>query len=397
MPFDPSSRGYESETLTGVTTVTSREVSQEPPCNTPYVTASRHRHRRAGPARSGFLSRPARPAAGQADRQLRQSQRLPLLLRHRAGRAGHDLDDVPVPRLGRAGRRARRGTDRRDHGVLGARRRARRTGGRGSAAPDWRPAEGAGAVRGTTARRCVTRPGSCSSSWPTDATRDRRGAAAASTDGLAIRGLHSVTLLLRDAPGHDRAHDDACSASRWWTRPDRTRLAVRRRRARATSWTCVTCPRPPRRAQRARAPCTTWPSRSASAEEQLALREELPRAGLRRDRGARPARTSSRSISASPAACCSRWRRWRRGSRWTSRSEALGHGLKLPPWEEPHRAEIEATLPTALTSPPRLASTAAAPSSSSSHEAYGFAPRGRAPARTRPRSAVAARPPRPAT
>ena len=46
----------------------------------------------------------AGPEARQEDRQLRQPSRLPLLLRRRARHARHDLDDVSVSRLRRAGR-----------------------------------------------------------------------------------------------------------------------------------------------------------------------------------------------------------------------------------------------------------------------------------------------------
>ena len=53
------------------------------------------------------------------------------------------------------------------------------------------------------------------------------------------------------------------------------------------------------------------------------------------------AATSSRSTSASRAACCSRWRRRRPGSPPTKTLSRSGAVLKLPPWEEPHRADIE--------------------------------------------------------
>ena len=73
------------------------------------------------------------------------------------------------------------------------------------------------------------------------------------------------------------------------------------------------------------------------------------------------ARISSRSTSVSPAACCSRSRRWRRGS-VDEPLEALGNGLKLPPWESPTGQPSRATLPT-LDSVV-LASTTPAPPSS---------------------------------
>ena len=76
--------------------------------------ASRDGDRRRSAGRPGLLHRAARPAARQEDRQLRQPQRLSLLLRHRARRAGHDLDDVPLQGIRRARRHQGRGPGRHD-------------------------------------------------------------------------------------------------------------------------------------------------------------------------------------------------------------------------------------------------------------------------------------------
>ena len=53
----------------------------------------------------------------------------------------------------------------------------------------------------------------------------------------------------------------------------------------------------------------------------------------------------ARSTSANPAASCSRSRLTVRVSRWMNRSSSLGRALKLPPFLEARRKEIEAVLP----------------------------------------------------
>ena len=66
--------------------------------------APRHRDRRRCAAGPRFLRRRAGPAPRQEDGELRQPQRLPLLLRRRDRHAGHDLDDVSVQGLERPDR-----------------------------------------------------------------------------------------------------------------------------------------------------------------------------------------------------------------------------------------------------------------------------------------------------
>ena len=140
----------------------------------------------------------ARPAAGQEDRQLRQPSRLPLLLRRRARHAGHHLDDVSVQGSRRAGRLEGR---RPGHGhvVLGADRLARRSGARGSRAHGIAVTDIA-ARFGEPVIRFADRSGlDVRADRDRRATIGRRGSPRASTRDAAIRGLHSVTMVVRDA------------------------------------------------------------------------------------------------------------------------------------------------------------------------------------------------------
>ena len=111
---------------------------------------------------------PARPAAGEEDRQLRQPQRLPLLLRRPSGAPGTIWTTFPYNGCG-VPVGARRGTGRRD-GVLGARRRARLLAGAASRLPACAVDEGAAALRRARSSGSTIRRVSCSSWSRTDAT-----------------------------------------------------------------------------------------------------------------------------------------------------------------------------------------------------------------------------------
>ena len=81
-----------------------------------------------------------------------------------------------------------------------------------------------------------------------------------------------------------------------------------------------------------------------SAEEQLRLRSELIRAG--RDVTEVRDRTYFQSIYfREPGGVLFEVATMAPGFTADEPLDALGQGLKLPPWEEPHRAEIEALLP----------------------------------------------------
>ena len=81
----------------------------------------------------------------------------------------------------------------------------------------------------------------------------------------------------------------------------------------------------------------------ATAEEQLALREELLRSRRRRHRGARSLYFTSIYFR-EPGGVLFEVATMQPGFAVDETAAALGRELKLPPWEELHRATIEAGL-----------------------------------------------------
>jgi glyoxalase family protein len=160
--------------------------------------------------------------------------------------------------------------------------------------------------------------------------------------GMAIRGLHSVTLLLRArAPTADlmtRLLGFEVVAET----ADRTRLAAGDD-APGHLVDLVEAPDAPA-ARNGLGTVHHVAFAIGSAEEQLRLREELLQAGREvtevRDR------TYFQSIYfREPGGVLFEVATMAPGFTVDEPLEALGQALKLPPWEEPHRAEIEATLP----------------------------------------------------
>ena len=85
--------------------------------------------------------------------------------------------------------------------------------------------------------------------------------------------------------------------------------------------------------------------RAADDAEELAMAKKLAENHGSTPPSRRTATISARSISASRAACCSRSQPTMPGFAIDEPKEELGRKVKLPPWFEPRRAEIEAALP----------------------------------------------------
>ena len=159
----------------------------------------------------------------------------------------------------------------------------------------------------------------------------------------AIRGLHSVTLLL-----HARAPTIAFMTGLLGFRVvdqagHRTRLAVGTD-APGHLVDLVEAPRAPA-ARNGLGTVHHVAFAIGSAEEQLRLREELLAAGAEvtevRDR------TYFQSIYfREPGGVLFEVATMAPGFAVDEPAEALGRALRLPPWEEPHRTTIEATLPS---------------------------------------------------
>ena len=234
----------------------------------------------------------ARPAARQEDRQLRQPQRLPLLLRQRAGRAGHHLDDVSVQGQGRAvGRKGagqvvatsfsvpagrwRSGA----HGLHDSRRRGARVDARfGEEVSRFDDPSGL-VVRAGRDRR---------------ATRARRGPAAASTPSGDPRPAQRDDDCARCRSR--RWTDDRLSASASWTRP--ARACAWRRAATRPALIDVVHDHDSGRRRNGLGTVHHVAMAIGTDEEQLAAARGAGGAGLRSPRCGTAA-TSSRSTSAS--------------------------------------------------------------------------------------------------
>jgi glyoxalase family protein len=158
----------------------------------------------------------------------------------------------------------------------------------------------------------------------------------------AVRGLHSVTLLIRSPArslelltgplGFEVVDQDG----------RRTRLGIRGRGAGKTI-DIVEAPEAPA-AVNGIGTVHHVALAISSDEEQLRLREELLRMGLQvtevRDR------TYFRSIYfREPGGVLLEVATIKPGFTFDEELPCLGEDLKLPPWEEPHRAQIEARLP----------------------------------------------------
>ena len=165
--------------------------------------------------------------------------------------------------------------------------------------------------------------------------RDAVGGGDVARRDAAIRGLHSVTMVVRDRRQDARADDRAARLRRGRRdgQPDSRRGATAAVRARRIDVAHEPNAQPAMNgigtvhhvamaiAQRGRAAAS-----ARGADSSTAARS--PRCAI--------AAISSRFISASLAACCSRWRRWRRGSRSTrtlrswARAEAAALGGAEP-------------------------------------------------------------------
>ena len=233
------------------------------------------------------------------------------------------------------------GTDRRDR-VLGARRRARASGGSGCTPAGVAPRGGAprfGEPPAGDPRSLRPRD----RAGPVPDTRGRRGPAGAWTsDG--VRGLHSVTLLLRDArPARSALMTGLLGFETVDESPASARASAAAAPRPATWWTWSRTPRRRRRGTGS-APSITWPSRSgarrSSSRSGAELIEEACRVTEVRDR------TYFQSIYfREPGGVLFEVATMAPGFAVDEPRRPLGRALRLPPWEEPHRGAIEATLP----------------------------------------------------
>ena len=252
--------------------------------------------------------------------------------------AGHAVDDVPVQGPRRAGRPQRRRPGDGDV-VLGADRIARRL---AAAARRARDRGHRSRRRGSASRsiRFADLSGLTFELIATDRDRARRrGSRATSTRADAVRGLHSVTLR-RARRGEDRRADDArCSTTRVVDEMDsRIRLAVN---GGGPGRTIDVAQHPDAEpAINGLGTVHHVAMAIATADEQLRLREELLRYGCKvtevRDR------CYFQSIYfREPGGVLFEVATLQPGFAIDEAPASLGRDLKLPPWEEPHRAEIE--------------------------------------------------------
>ena len=159
---------------------------------------------------------------------------------------------------------------------------------------------------------------------------------------MAVRGLHSVTLRLRDRAGTLALMTGALGFEVADEMPGRTRLAC------GASWAghlvdLVESPEAPT-ARNGLGTVHHVAFAVGSAEEQLALRARLVELGL--DVTEVRDRTYFQSIYfREPGGVLFEAATTAPGFAVDEPIERLGRGLKLPPWEEPHRADIEAALP----------------------------------------------------
>jgi glyoxalase family protein len=167
-------------------------------------------------------------------------------------------------------------------------------------------------------------------------------------DGLAIRGLHSVTLLLRARPATVQLMTTLLGFEVVEESAGRTRLAAGRD-APGHLVDLVEAPDAPA-ARNGLGTVHHVAFAIQSAEEQLRLREELLRAG--RDVTEVRDRTYFQSIYfREPGGVLFEVATMAPGFTADEPLDALGQALKLPAWEEPHRAEIEAMLPPLVAGP----------------------------------------------
>ena len=275
------------------------------------------------PRNVDFYTGTPRPAAGEEDGQPGRPDRLPPLLRRRAGqpRRRHHVLRVPGRRAGPRGRRD--GAHRR----LARRLRRRRS----TSGPS-------GSASSATARRRFADPEGLRHELVV-ATRSRRAARSPTIPEipreLALQGFEGVRAYARDVEVRTAPFLDALGFERDGNALDDARRLARRldrvRRRRPTS-----------RASPAPARCTTsrgrrrWTStrRGGSAS---------PRPAAARRRSS-TASGSARSTSASRAACCSRSRRSGPGFATDEDPAHLGEKLILPPAFEHLRAQVEPML-----------------------------------------------------
>ena len=178
-------------------------------------------------------------------------------------------------------------------------------------------------VRRAGARASPIPTASCSSWSPRRAWRDVAGWADGPVPAEhAVRGHPRRHDLGGRRPGHGRLPRPGSWAFARSARRATACGSSRRPTGSAAWWTCAGC-RASGPAAAAWGPCTTSRSGRPSDEAQLGHRARLERGGV----GSRrwwTASTSTRSTSASRAACCSRSRPIRRASRSTSRAAELG-------------------------------------------------------------------------
>ena len=161
-------------------------------------------------------------------------------------------------------------------------------------------------------------------------------------DGMAIRGLHSVTLLLRARAATAELMTGLLGFEVVAETAHRTRLAVGGD-APGHLVDLVEAPDAPA-ARNGLGTVHHVAFAIGSAAEQLRLRQELLHAG--REVTEVLDRTYFQSIYfREPGGVLFEVATMAPGFTADEPLEALGQALKLPPWEEPHRAEIEAMLP----------------------------------------------------
>jgi len=159
---------------------------------------------------------------------------------------------------------------------------------------------------------------------------------------LAIRGLHSVTLLLRDRAPTLTLMTGVLGFAIVEEGPDRTRLAVADDQPGHLVDLVVSADAPPARNGLGTVHHVAFAI--GSAEEQLQLRAELVQLGY--DVTPVRDRTYFQSIYfREPGGVLFEVATMSPGFTYDEPLDCLGTDLKLPPWEEPHRSAIEAGLP----------------------------------------------------